>query len=114
MATQATTALDTIINEWYYTKEVYDNRYLKGLEGDDISSYANWLYKYVADNRTRSIMFSIINQRDPDRYEYGLKLIHDYIMDKKLLAELEKSKTKGSIYNCEGPFSYEHDAECYD
>lgn len=113
MANQSVTALNMLITEWYDSGEVYDNRYLNGWDYD-ISSYANWLYKYVADNRIRNIMFDMINQRDPNKYEYGLKLIHDYIMDEKLLSELEKSEKKGNIYCCVGPFSYEYDAECYD
>lgn len=57
MATQVCTAVTKLVYKWYNDGDVFDNSY--GLEGwaNDLSSYANWLYKYVP--QTRPILLEI-------------------------------------------------------
>ena len=47
MASQIVTAVNKLVYKWYNDGDVYDNTYI--LEGwaNDLSDYANWLYKYV-------------------------------------------------------------------
>ena len=47
MATQAVTAVNKLIYKWYNDGDVYDNTYQMNGWANDLSSYANWLCKYL-------------------------------------------------------------------
>ena len=113
-ASQAVTAVLKLVYKYYNDGDVYDNTY--HLEGwaNDLSSYANWLYKYMDMLPTSttlaitSTMLMIKDCKTESDYEDLLKRIADLILgDESMLKELSELPKVGSIYDCSGPFRYE-------
>lgn len=104
-ASQIVTAVNKLIYKWYNDGDVFDN-VNSGLQGwaNDLSSYANWLYKY-APGDAPAILKNIYGMGDEADYETLLQELADNLLDENLLSTLE-SKTQGSIYDCEGPFEF--------
>ena len=105
LASQIVTAVNKLIYKWYNDGDVFDN-VNSGLNGwaNDLSSYANWLYKY-APGDTPHILKRIYDITDEDDYEVLLRELADNLLDENLLNSLEKNK-QGSIYDCDGPFEF--------
>lgn len=104
MATQIVTAISHIIYKWYNDGDVYDNTHMLDGWCNDLSSYANWMYKYIPDSRF--ILNQIIFAQNGDNYETILKSLVDKFLDNDLLKEYENKPKLGSIYDCEGKFKY--------
>jgi len=104
-ASQIVTAVNKLIYKWYNDGDVFDN-VNSGLNGwaNDLSSYANWLYKY-APGDVPQILKRIYDITEEDDYEVLLRELADYCLNENFLDSLEKSK-QGSIYDCEGPFEF--------
>ena len=104
-ASQIVTAINKLIYKWYNDGDVFDNvhSYLEGW-ANDLSSYANWLYKYV--DGTQDILKNIYYMVDENDYESLLKELADTFLDKDFLAQAAKAEKQGSIYDCEGPFEF--------
>lgn len=117
LASQIVTAVNKLVYKWYNDGDVYDN-VNSGLQGwaNDLSSYANWLYKY-APGDAPSILKNIYGMGEESDYETLLKELAENLLDENLLDSLEKSK-QGSIYDCDGPFEfreyYEDDEDEWD
>lgn len=106
LANQAVTAISKLVYKWYNDGDVYDNTY--GLEGwaNDLSSYANWLYRYIPESQeildridkanTESDYEDLILRPLADKF-----LNHDYLNYLNTFAEKQ-----GSIYDCDGPFEF--------
>lgn len=105
MATQIVTAINKLIYKWYNDGDVFDNTYYLDGWWNDISSYANWLAKYVDG------AFEILNRikiiTSESEYEFLLKDLYDKFFDEKLLANYEQREKVGSVYKCKGEFVYE-------
>ena len=105
MATQIATAVNKIIYKFYNDGDVFDNtHYLKGW-CNDLSSYANWLYKYV-DN-SNDILNRIEVAKTEKDYEDMLVSLADTLLDKDFLEEMNKIQKVGTVYECDGPFEYQ-------
>lgn len=67
MASQIVTAINKLVYKWYNDGDVFDNVH-SGLEGwaNDLSSYANWLYKYV--DGTQDTLKEIYGMGDESDY----------------------------------------------
>ena len=102
MASQIATAVNKLVYRWYNDGDTYD--YVNGFIGG-LSTYANWLYKYVPE--TRNILDSITNVYNDDEYENILKRLADLTLDEEFLWEYSTESMKNSIYECDGPFSDE-------
>ena len=104
LASQIVTAVNKLIYKWYNDGDVFAN-----LEGwaNDLSSYANWLYKY-APGKTQTILKNIYGMNETSDYEYLLKELADYCLNEDLLQSLKTDK-QGSIYRCDGPFEFNED-----
>lgn len=102
MASQIATAVNKLIYRWYNDGDTYD--YVNGFIGG-LSTYANWLYKYVPE--TRNILDSITNVYNDDEYENILKRLADLTLNEEFLWEYSTESMKNSIYECDGPFSDE-------
>ena len=106
-ATQAVTAVNKLVYKWYNDGDVYDN-VNSGLEGwaNDLSSYANWLFKYF--DGVQDILKSIyeLSYGDTDKYENLLKDLSDEVLDETVLEGLNTKPKQGSIYDCDGPFEF--------
>ena len=113
MATQTVTAVCKLIYKWYNDGDVYDNtHYLKGW-CNDLSSYANWLFKYSLGAELESIETAV----DDDDYEWILKEVANACLDDEYLAVMDKRPKTGSIYDCKGQFKfvedeYDEDDDC--
>ena len=105
LASQIVTAINKLIYKWYNDGDVYDN-VNSSLTGwaNDLSSYANWLYKYV--DGTQDILKNIYGMGDESDYETLLRELADTFLDKDFLAQAAKAEKQGSIYDCEGPFEF--------
>ena len=79
MASQMVTAVNKLIYKWYNDGDIFDNtHYLSGW-ANDLSSYANWLYKYVP--KTVPILDSIDDCRNGEEYEELLVRLADTCFD---------------------------------
>ena len=109
MASQIVTAVNKLVYKWYNDGDVYDNTYI--LEGwvNDLSDYANWLYKYVP--KTQYTLELITKAYNDSSYEEILQLLADLILDENFLAEYSNKPLEGSIYNCDGPFEFRENFE---
>lgn len=102
MATQICTAVNKLIYKWYNDGDVYDNTY--SLTGwlNDLSSYANWLRKYVYAYELDRIKYC----EDDEDYEEILAYLADTYLDIKFLDTWAQYEKVGSVYNCDGPFEF--------
>lgn len=108
-ATQIVTAVSKLIYKWYNDGDVYDNTYNVGGWGNDLSSYANWLSKYV--EKSRKILRRIRHIVLESEYEELLKELADTLLDEQFLAEQDEITKVGSIYKCSGEFMFEEPEE---
>lgn len=104
MASQAVTAINKLVYKWYNDGDVYDNSYLMSGWCNDLSSYANWLAKYITGAEV--ILMRITNCFSPEEYENILVEMCNAIFKKKLLKEFNTKKCVDSIYTCAGPFKF--------
>lgn len=105
LATQTVTAVNRLVWGWYNDGDVYDNTKTSLGWANDLSSYANWLYKYVP--RTQTALEGIYSAYNDDEYENLLEDIIDAAMDYEDLSNDSERPAKGSIYGCDGPFAWE-------
>ena len=107
LATQAVTAINKLVYKWYNDGDVYDNSNPSGLTGwgNDLSSYANWLYRNVDGAKYILEGINNIGYNSEDEYEELLKNLADLVYSD--LENLNKQPKDGSIYKCDGPFSWD-------
>lgn len=105
IASQAVTAVNKLIYKWFNDGDVYDNTH--HLEGwaNDLSSYANWLFKYCPF--TQPILDGVCDVENDDDYEWLLSDLADQILNEEWLKNWEDAEKAGSIYDCDGPFRFE-------
>lgn len=111
-ATQTVTAINKLIYKWYNDGDVFDNTHYLDTGANDLSSYANWLYKNVEGADT--ILKMIEDCTTDYDYERLLKDLADEFLIEDILTEFAMEPKVGSIYDCEGPFEfsdYEEDEE---
>ena len=102
MATQIVTAVTKLVYKWYNDGDVYDNtHYLSGW-CNDLSSYANWLWKYSLGAELASIK----NATSEDDYEWILWELTCACFNEEYLEEMDKKEKVGSVYDCDGPFRF--------
>ena len=109
MATQLATATSKLVYKWYNDGDVFDNTW--GMDGwaNDLSSYANWLYKYIPESKP--ILDEIQHTLLGREYEQILKKLCDTCYTEEKLKELEKEPKKGSVYSENGPFEFDDSPE---
>lgn len=103
-ASQMVTAVNKLIYKWYNDGDVYDNNYALSGWLNDLSSFANWLYKYVKE--TRPILNRIYKIKDEAGYEYILLALAMTVLTEDFLSKYSDKVKTGSIYRCDGPFSW--------
>lgn len=102
-ATQAVTAVNKLIYKWYNDGDIYDNTYFLEGWGNDLSSYANWLYEWAPN--AASILKEIEYAGNDNEYENILKRLADLILNEDYLTKLSDNKIS-SIYEEDGPFKF--------
>ena len=108
-ASQICTAVNKLIYKWYNDGDVYDN-VNSPINGwcNDLSSYANWLYK-VCDYSTGcgDVLCNITECFTDMDYEHLLKDLADCLLGDEEWLDMQNSQAKlGSIYDCDGPFKF--------
>lgn len=115
MATQLVTAVSKLVYKWYNDGDVYDNTGKLHAWGNDLSSYANWLYEYVGwfddDQRHVKKIMEKVFFVDEDGYEELLYALTEATHDEHFLQVLNEIPKKGSVYKCKGIFEINWDAE---
>lgn len=115
-ASQIVTAVNKLIYKWYNDGDVYSNQYFLQGWANDLSDYANWLYKYVPESK--NILAGISDCHSESDYSTLLYELAERCLDIYLLDEAETQPKVGSIYNCDGPFEFieyeDEDDEYYD
>lgn len=113
IASQICTAVNKLVYKWYNDGDVYDNTYYLTGWANDLSSYANWLYKledYVGEclqsNMVKEILDSIINVDSNSDYAELLFDLCDCLIDEEELETFNDYEKVGSIYKCEGKFKF--------
>lgn len=109
MASQIVTAVNKLVYKWYNDGDVFDNTH--GLEGwaNDLSSYANWLYKYVPE--AQDILEYIFIIGSESEYEDLLYALAERLLDKELLMWKYFVGKMNTIYECTGPFEFKEGEE---
>lgn len=104
-ASQICTAVNKLIYKWYNDGDVFDNtQHLKGWV-NDLSSFANWLYKYCPE--CQSILNCIYTIYNEEEYEDLLADLADLLIEVDRLEMVKHKPKEGSIYNCKGQFVFE-------
>lgn len=104
MATQIATAVAKLVYKWYNDGDVYDNTHHMRGWCNDLSSYANWLYKYIP--ATRPILNRIEGCMDEPTYEDILAELCDLLETPERMAERDTHPKIGSVYEEDGPFEF--------
>lgn len=105
MATQAVTAVNKLVYKWYNDGDVYDTTHQMNGWFNDISSFANWLHKYLGGWIAHAL--ETIEDCDSDEYyEEILQEVADTVLDERYLSWLNEQVKLGSVYKCDGPFKY--------
>lgn len=109
LATQAVTASTKLVYKWYNDGDVYDNSNPAGMTGwaNDLSSYANWLAKYIDGAKEILDRIFDLTYGSDGEYEEILKDLCDLIYDDDYLKMLNEKPKEGSIYKCDGPYSWD-------
>lgn len=104
MATQICVAINKLIYKWYNDGDVFDNTY--GMIGwaNDLSSFANWLYKHVSG--AKEILLLIKHCCVDADYEKLLQKLADSFLNLDFLNRYATAPKIDSIYSCDGPFVY--------
>lgn len=108
-ASQLVTAVNKLIYKWYNDGDVYDNTGAMSGWANDLSSYANWIYKYFPKFRT--LLDGIYECYDDNDYEELLWNLAVTAFNVELLERLNEKERIGSIYDCEGRFEFREDDE---
>ena len=110
-ASQIVTAVCKLIYKWYNDGDVFDNTaYLDGWV-NDLSSYANWLYKHTPSKHILNTIYDCNNDSD---YEDLLKELADKLFNEEYLIEQNQIAKVDTIYKCEGKFEFLEDKYNYD
>lgn len=105
MATQTATAVTKLVYKWFNDGDVFDNVHTM-MDGwcNDLSSYANWLYKYQPDSQP--VLDRIYRCCNGAGYSDMLAALADLLMDEERLAKDNERPATGSVYYCDGPFEF--------
>lgn len=116
VASQIATSVCKLVYKWFNDGDVYDNTY--ALEGwcNDLSSYANWLYKYV--DVSKGILDRIETINTEEEYEQLLYDLCETTLGSGYIHRFANTPKVESIYTEVGKFMYKEyepeDDEEYD
>ena len=83
LATQIVTAVNKIIYKFYNDGDVFDNTYYLTGWANDLSSYANWLYKPI--DESAPILDRIETIQSDNEYEKLLMDLADVLLNEEFL-----------------------------
>ena len=103
-AAQMVTAINKLIFKFYNDGDVFDNTHLLTGWANDLSSYANWLVKYIPI--TKPILDGVEDCVDESDYAELLVELADRFLTPDFVSSLESEPAEGDIYNCSGPYEF--------
>lgn len=106
LASQCVTAVNKLVYRWYNDGDVFDSTNGLGW-ANDLSDYANWLYKYVP--YSRKVLDEVFDCFNDDQYDKLLRQLVETCLDDEDLEAMNNKPTVGSIYNCDGPYHFSED-----
>lgn len=109
-ATQIVTAVNRLVYKWYNDGDVFDNTYLLDGWGNDLSSYANWLYQNTTKT-AQIILDTICNCYSNDEYEDLLQKLTNELFKEAYLEEQNKIGKVDTIYGYDGKFKWQEDSD---
>lgn len=109
MATQIATAVSKLVYKWYNDGDVFDNTGCLSGWANDLSSYANWLARYVPE--TTKLLRTVFQAYDDGEYEEILFALCEITDKEEFLNEMNKAEKQGSVYKCDGPFRFIEEEE---
>ena len=104
LATQICTAVNKLVYKWYNDGDVYDNTHKMAGWWNDLSSYANWLARYVPG--AKEILDRIYVCSTHGEYEHILKDLTDLCFDESDMKRRNRMETNGTVYNCVGDYVF--------
>lgn len=102
-AQQVVTAVCKIIYRCYNDGDIFDNTAYLGNDGNDLSSYANWLRKHTGAGEILDRVWSCFTESE---YELLLKDLADRLLDEEDLERAAKQPKSGSVYEADGPYKH--------
>lgn len=102
MMSQAVTATSKLIYNWFKDEDVFDTTSGLQMGFNDLSSYANWLYKYIPE--VKNILDKVYEIWAKKDYVELLYDLFQAIYNQKIVDKYSLKTNVGSIYNCDGPF----------
>lgn len=108
-ATQICTALCKLVYKWFNDGDVYDNTHHMTGWCNDLSSYANWLWKNVPESE--DILTRIFDCETDEQYEQLLADLCDTLNTEEFLGSCANVPKVGTIYDCLGPFRFEEKSD---
>lgn len=108
-ASQLVTAINKLVYKWYNDGDVYDNTGPLTGWANDLSSYANWIYRYIP--RSRKILDRVYECYNESDYEDLLWDLSNAFLDLEDVENLANESKVGSIYDCEGPYEFREEDE---
>lgn len=103
-ASQVCTAVNKLVYKWFNDGDVFDNTGAMNGWCNDLSSYANWLYKHI--EASREILDGVYDCADDDDYTELLWELCETCLDLEDLENLDKVEKVGSIYTEDGEFKF--------
>lgn len=114
MASQIAIAVSKLVYKWFNDGDVYDNTHQLTGWANDLSTYANWLYKY-ADAK---FLDEIEDAESEGDYEDILYSLCENLAVPEKLVDWDNKPKVDSVYKCEGPFEFvdreDEDEDWYD
>lgn len=104
-ANQIVLAVNNIIYGWYNDGDTYDNTHFKFNCWNDLSTYANWLFKYTSASNILNKYFKCWNDAE---YENILIELAETFLNEEYLEQNSRLPRIGCVYEEDGPFRYEY------
>lgn len=102
MMSQAVTAGSKLIYKWFNDGDIFDTNCALDMGWNDLSSYANWLYKYIPE--TKSILDKVYKVHNEKDYTNMLYELFNKLYTNEMVDKYSKKPKIGSIYECDGQF----------
>ena len=104
VASQIATAVNKLVYKWFNDGDVFDNTYYLSGWVNDLSSYANWLYKYVEP--TKEVLDGIVDVESESDYEQLLHTLCEVTLSSGYIDRFASTPKLGSIYDEVGRFVF--------
>lgn len=112
MYTQVITATNKLIYKWFNDGDVFDNNH--GLKGwaNDLSSYANWLDRWIPETRSILERVKTIGSNEGAYTDLLYDLMTAVFLNPEMPTKYGEKPAVGSVYDCDGPYEFSEPVIC--